>query len=83
MASFHFKTLRTRNSSCSTVSINKMTIALNIQDAANILFGFGYDESKPLCFGGKWMESDAKVEPKACVNTFRHLLSVSTYIETW
>ena len=54
-----------------------------VSGLTNILFGFGYDESKSLYFGGKWMESDAKVGPKACVNTFRHLLSVSTYIETW
>jgi hypothetical protein len=42
----------------------------------NILFGFGYDESKPLCFGARWVKSDAKVEQKACINTFRDLLSV-------
>ena len=49
----------------------------------NILFGFGYDESKPLCFGAGWMKSDSKMEPKTWVNTFRDLLSVSTYLETW
>jgi hypothetical protein len=43
----------------------------------NILFGFGYDECKPVCFGARWVESDAKVEQSACVNTFRDLLSVS------
>ena len=42
----------------------------------NILFGFGCDECKPLCFGARWVESDAKGEQKACVNTFSDLLSV-------
>ena len=54
-----------------------------VSGLTNILFGFGYGESKPLCFGAKWMKSDSKVEPKACVNTFRDLSSVSTYLETW
>jgi hypothetical protein len=34
MISFHFKTLRTQNSSCPTISINKLAVALNFQDAA-------------------------------------------------
>jgi hypothetical protein len=46
-----------------------------VSGITNILFGFEYDESKPLFFGARWMKSDAKVEQKACVNTFLDLLS--------
>jgi hypothetical protein len=34
VTSLHLKTLRTQNSSYPTISINKMAVALNFQDAA-------------------------------------------------
>ena len=42
MASLHFKTLRTQNSSCATISINNMAVELNFQEAAEeALFKLG------------------------------------------
>jgi hypothetical protein len=42
MTSSHFKTLRTQNSSCPIISINKMAVALNFLDAAEeALFKLG------------------------------------------